>query len=311
VTATPGTRVAETPWFVPLLACPACLDAKLAERPGALACRACGHVLSWRGRQLAAFPPAGAVGRWEFPLRQAPALWPTYVPPPDGGYHGPLTERTNARHLAVLAARRPPLAVLDWGCGTAEYRAPVERLGHRYLGVDAAGEAADVLVDLHRLPFVADGFDHVITNAVLEHVANPFVAVAEAARVLKPGGIFSGSAAFLEPYHHASRFHLSPDAIVEVFALAGLELEALWPQEHWSVFDSLATMPGPVSSPARWLLRAAGRLNGVLRGRFWHPRERRHGRWLRPKTGAERRDELLIMTGQIDFVARKPAPAAP
>jgi SAM-dependent methyltransferase len=311
MTATPSRHLDATAWFLPLLACATCHGAALAPIDDGLACRTCGGTLRWRGRQLAAFPPADAVRRCEFRLRQERAVWPAYVAPPHGGYRGPVSERTNARHLALLAARRPPLDVLDWGCGTGEYRAPVEGLGHRYVGVDATGEAADVLADLHTLPFVSDAFDHLVTNAVLEHVSNPFVAVSEAARVLKPAGVFSGSAAFLEPYHHASRFHLSPDAIVEVFAFAGLRLEAIWPQEHWTVFDSLATMPGPVSSPARWLLRAAGGVDAVLRRRHWHPRERRHGRWLRRKSAAERRDEMLVTTGQIDFVARKPPPAAP
>ena len=195
--------------------------------------------------------------------------------------------------------------VLDWGCGTGEYRALVTALGRRYVGVDVASAGADVRGDAHALPFRDASFDHVITNAVLEHVAEPFVAVREVARVLRPGGRLSGSVAFLEPHHYDSYFHLSPDAVVEVLTRAGLALEALWPQEHWLVFDSLAAMPGPITAPTRLGLRLLSGLERLLRSRHLHPRAIRSRRWLRRRDGAELRDEQLALTGQVDFLARK------
>ena len=129
----------------------------------------------------------------EFPTRQVKQGRPFPVDPPDRTYTGPVTSRTSRRHLGILASRAAPLDVLDWGCGTAEYRPLIEALGHRYVGVDGAGSGADVLVDVHSLPFAPDAFDHVITNAVLEHVANPFLAMREVARVLKRDGIRRGA----------------------------------------------------------------------------------------------------------------------
>ena len=196
--------------------------------------------------------------------------------------------------------------VLDWGCGTGEYRPLVTALGHRYVGVDVTGPGADVRGDAHALPFGRTVFDHVITNAVLEHVADPFLAVREVARVLRPGGRLSGSVAFLEPHHYDSYFHLSPDGVVRVLTEAGLVVEALWPQEHWLVFDSLATMPGPITAPTRVGLRILGRLERLLRSRHLHPRAIASGRWLRARDGAKLRDERLVITGQVDFLARKP-----
>jgi SAM-dependent methyltransferase len=229
------------------------------------------------------------------------------MPPPDDRYTGPVSSRTNRRHLAILAERPGRLDVLDWGCGTAEYRSLVRALGHRYVGFDVEGTAADVRGDAHRLPFRSSSFDHVVTNAVLEHVADPFAATAEVARVLRPGGIFSGSVAFLEPHHLASHFHVSPDGAVHLLTTAGLAVEALWPQEQWLVFDSLATMPGPLSIIARFGLRLIGGLERRLRRRRLHPRDLASGNWLRARTAAEQRDELLAITGQVDFVASKPA----
>jgi SAM-dependent methyltransferase len=232
--------------------------------------------------------------------------WPAFVPAPDRRYAGTVTERTNRRHLGILAANAQAHDVLDWGCGSGEYRALVAGLGRRYVGVDVVGSGADVRGDAHALPFRDASFDHVITNAVLEHVADPFLAVREIARVLRADGGFSGSVAFLEPHHHDSYFHLSPDGVMEVLTRAGLVVEALWPQEHWLVFDSLAAMPGPITAPTRVGLRLLGRLERLLRGRHLHPRAIRARRWLRARDAAELRDERLAVTGQVDFLARKP-----
>jgi len=237
----------------------------------------------------------------------SPPTWPRWSPPPDGGYAGPVPERTNPRHLSILARRPAPLSVLDWGCGTGAYRPVVrEVLGHRYVGVDAEGPGADVRCDVHRLPFRAGAFDHVITNAVLEHVSDPFAAAREVARVLKPGGVFSGSAAFLEPHHFHSHFHLTADGLVHVLTEGGFRVEGIWPQERWTVFDSLAEMPGPVSAPSRWVLRALAVFERGVRAWHLHPRERAAARWLSRKSPERRHAEMLALAGQIDFLAVKP-----
>jgi hypothetical protein len=123
---------------------------------------------------------------------------------------------------------------------------------------------------------------------------------------MKVGAVFSGSVAFLEPYHDRSRFHLSPDGTISVLRYAGLTVEAIWPQDGWLVFDSLATMHGPVSWPSRELLKVVGGFERVIRRRFWHPREIRNRRWLRRKSPEEYAEELLTITAQVDFVATKP-----
>jgi SAM-dependent methyltransferase len=248
---------------------------------------------------------AGITRQVRFELLQRNLDW-SYEDPPDGVYRGAVTDRTNPRHLSILARRGGTLDVMDWGCGRGEYRPVVEGLGHRYVGVDVEGLDADVLADAHSLPFASGTLDHVITNAVLEHVANPFIAVAEVARLLKRGGVFSGSVAFLEPYHYRSHFHLSPDAVVHTLSSAGLRVDAIWPQENWTVFDSLASMPGPITGVGRRLLRLVAGFERATRRRFLHPREIRAGRWLRRKSDQQFRRELLTLTGQVDFVAMKP-----
>lgn len=289
-------------WYGALLVCPDCLpETSLDETDGGYRCPTCDRIVAaGPGRPLDCHPRYGDGERPSAGRRD----WP---PPPDGVWAGPISPRVSPRHLSVLAASGTDLAVLDWGCGTGEYRPIVAGvMGHRYVGLDLAGPDADVLGTAHRLPFRADAFDHVITNAVLEHVADPFVAVAEVARVLRPGGRFSGSVAFLEPHHAGSYFHMTADAVALVVGRAGLTLEGLWPPEGWSVFDSLATMPGPISSPSRWLLRAVARWERFARSVRLRPTGAPTGRWLTRRSDAERREQLLVVAGQIDFLARKP-----
>jgi hypothetical protein len=126
------------------------------------------------------------------------------------------------------------------------------------------------------------------------------------ARVLKPGGLFSGSTAFLEPQHDHSYVHFTADGLAQVLVAAGLRVEGVWPQDGWLVFDSLANMPGPVSGLTRGLLRRIALFERWIGARWLHPREVAAGRWLRRKTPEHRRAELLALAGQIDFLATKP-----
>ncbi len=83
--------------------------------------------------------------------------------------------------------------VLDAGAGEGAYKTYFGR--HRYCGVDLAiGDhtwnyaGLDVLADLTSLPFASNRFDACINIVTLEHVREPACAVAELARILKPGG---------------------------------------------------------------------------------------------------------------------------
>ena len=76
--------------------------------------------------------------------------------------------------------------LLDLACGfnnlVAAYRGPG-------VGVDVfRWNGIDVLVSTDHLPFVADSFDTVTIVAALNHIPNRRRALAEAYRVLRPGG---------------------------------------------------------------------------------------------------------------------------
>jgi len=76
--------------------------------------------------------------------------------------------------------------LLDIGCGTNDL---VRAYGHG-VGVDVnAWEKVDVLVeDSAHLPFEAEQFDTVTIVAALNHISNRREVLAEAHRVLRPGG---------------------------------------------------------------------------------------------------------------------------
>lgn len=59
----------------------------------------------------------------------------------------------------------------------------------------------DVTGSVLSLPFPDAVFDLVFSQAVLEHVTDPALAVREMIRVLKPGGLFHCVAAFMQPLH--------------------------------------------------------------------------------------------------------------
>jgi SAM-dependent methyltransferase len=111
-------------------------------------------------------------------------------------------ERMRFRAAARLARVAPDAAVLDIGCrdgGLQAYLPP----GIRYQGMDISPEFAApaiVIQDISAgIPFPDASFDHVFCIEVLEHVPNPFGALTEIHRVLRPGGVLALSVP--NPYH--------------------------------------------------------------------------------------------------------------
>jgi SAM-dependent methyltransferase len=101
---------------------------------------------------------------------------------------------------------------------------PADRRRFRkYVLVDVnATYQPDVVADIQKLPFASESIKAILCLDVLEHVADPFQAVRELHRVLKPGGKILASMPFIWPYHAAPPLYLdywrfSPDGLAALF----------------------------------------------------------------------------------------------
>jgi ubiquinone/menaquinone biosynthesis C-methylase UbiE len=123
-------------------------------------------------------------------------------------------DRSFVDHVARLyGGREPAGAALDVGCGPGQITIMLAKRwpAVRWVGLDAApamlaqgrkdAAAAGIgSIDFQtfrvgpegggRLPYEDAGFDLVICNSVLHHLADPLQSLDEMARVLKPGGAF-------------------------------------------------------------------------------------------------------------------------
>ena len=102
-----------------------------------------------------------------------------------------------ARGRLVPPAARRDAVLLDLGCGGGLLGPHVQPKGYRHVGVDlnasALRHAAEhgvtaVRGDVLRLPFADAVADVVSAGEILEHVPDLDTAIAEACRVLRPGG---------------------------------------------------------------------------------------------------------------------------
>jgi glycosyltransferase involved in cell wall biosynthesis/SAM-dependent methyltransferase len=104
-------------------------------------------------------------------------------------------------------------------------------------------ELADIYSDIHSLPFADDTFDLVFSQAVFEHVAQPFEAARELIRVTRPGGVILTEVAFMQPLHAVPYhyFNMTPWGVEELFGSCEV-LEIDW--------------FGELSFTVDWLLRS-------------------------------------------------------
>jgi len=120
----------------------------------------------------------------------------------------------------------PGVATLEIGCGEGRVSRDLSALGHKVTATDiapslvAAAQAADSahryqVADATNLPFVHSEFDRVVAYNVLMDVPDMPAAIAEAARVLTPGGQLTIS--IVHPFIDRGAFaDESPDATFEV-----------------------------------------------------------------------------------------------
>jgi SAM-dependent methyltransferase len=103
------------------------------------------------------------------------------------------------RDLFLELVPGPGRRTLDLGCGEGRFSRDLKAIGHDVVGVDvspsmvAAAREADPSIEVHcadaaRLPFDDGAFDLVVAFMTLQDIESLDDAVAEAGRVLEPGG---------------------------------------------------------------------------------------------------------------------------
>lgn len=136
--------------------------------------------------------------------------------------------------------------LLDVGCGLKPYTRFTTGLA-RHVGVDHpqsqhGSSRVDVASSALHLPFKNQSCDTVLCTAVLEHIEEPFIALSEASRVLKPGGKAIYLVPFIWHIHEEPRdfFRYSRYGLEYLFGKAGFtirELRAL--SGFWVTFGQL------------------------------------------------------------------------
>jgi 2-polyprenyl-6-hydroxyphenyl methylase / 3-demethylubiquinone-9 3-methyltransferase len=155
-----------------------------------------------------------------------------------------------------IASKLPSSSkVLDMGCGAGFLTHELTNLGHEVTGVDLSEESLKIArqldpkgnyirADVTKVPLPAMSFDAVCAMDLLEHVENPQAVIQEAARLLKPGGLFffhTFNRTFLSwlvvikgvewcvknapPNMHILRLFIKPDELQKMCTEHGLQTE--------------------------------------------------------------------------------------
>lgn len=150
--------------------------------------------------------------------------------------------------------------VVDLGCGDGAWLDSVRSRYARAVGIDISAGAMTsrgrfleswefLQRDLNEgpLPFPDGCADGVRANQVIEHVANPLHFVAEACRVLRPGGVFVAATPNVRYVRHVLRLVLK--GCGPMTSGAALRTAQVWDDGHIHFFTA---------RDLEWLARAAG-----------------------------------------------------
>jgi SAM-dependent methyltransferase len=130
-----------------------------------------------------------------------------------------------ALHKALQELDASPAPGLNAGCGATD-------LHPRMLRVDLDPLALpDYLSSPDKLPFAGNTFSIAVSQEVLEHLREPQLALAELARVVRPGGLLYLQTPFIIGYHAAPAdyWRFTNEGLAAMLQRAGLVVETLEP----------------------------------------------------------------------------------
>jgi glycosyltransferase involved in cell wall biosynthesis/LmbE family N-acetylglucosaminyl deacetylase len=203
---------------------------------------------------------------------------------------------------------------VDLGCGASRHRRLIEECGYRWLGIDKFATVCDGSVlkaDCQRLPLPPSRAAAVVAWQVMEYVERPAEVVAEAFRVLEPGGVFVGSVSFLEPVHGKTLYGISPLLMEQLLRAQGFKDVQIRPGLSGfalMLWTWLRRLLGPAGGAlaipltAAWMLPLAGARFLASWAAWRLGKGTGHGMiWLTETAPLE-------FAGHVGFIARKPAP---
>lgn len=217
------------PWYLNLLACPNCLR-PLDHDEVEVFCLECAFRTR-RSGQIDLRPTESRKACVSVPRVfeiKSEMLDEVDIGRPQLTFRGPKGIRDGSELLSVMQQTLKGRGrVLDLGCGPRDQAEPICFLGHQYVGIDLVSEQADLRADAHALPFQDASFDFVFSYTVLQHLHSPLVAIQEVWRVLKPGGIYCGTASQGDPFQRSFVHHTSW-GILSLANAVGLRVVRLW-----------------------------------------------------------------------------------
>lgn len=143
---------------------------------------------------------------------------------------------SNAKAAAELLAGRSG-AALDVGCGEGKFTRSLTGIFSKVAGIDvkqkvidrarvaAAAEGKDVefaVADGQAMPFPDSSFDTVAISNSLHHIPDPGKGLAEAARVLKPGGVLYVMEPVASGHYHEATKAVNDETLVRREAYAAM-----------------------------------------------------------------------------------------
>lgn len=121
---------------------------------------------------------------------------------------------------ALLEQIEPGQVGLNVGAGYSRLHPQIKNLDIQ------DGPNIDYVGSAERLPFENTSFDLIITQETLEHVSDPFLAMGEISRILKPGGKLYCQLPFIIGFHPGPNdyWRFSEQGIKELIKRSGLKI---------------------------------------------------------------------------------------